>query len=149
MSSQLHSTMHAPLKPSSCCNTQYASTSCRTFPGPPHVPHTLSIDFAPNPKADTETTAEDVVIAGIEVGGCLVTSSDGLWETRHGSIVHGTQRPQLCTDVHQVRPDPFDPNRYAVSKVATVVQPGNGCQSNRSSLLVVSQKRKEEKPLCH
>ena len=50
-------------------------------------------------------------MAGIEVGGCLVSSSDGLWETRHGPIVSNTQRSQLCVDVHQVRPDPFDANR--------------------------------------
>lgn len=52
-------------------------------------------------------------MAGIEVGGCLVSSSDGLWETRHGPIVSNTQRPELCVDVHQVRPDPFDANRSA------------------------------------
>ncbi len=89
-------------------------TAHRTFPGPPHVPHTLSIDFAPSPKADGEATAEDVVLAGVEVGGCLVSASDGLWETRHGSIVPNTNRPQLCIDVHQVRPDPFNPSRSAM-----------------------------------
>lgn len=83
----------------------------RTFPGPPHVPHTLSIDFAPKPQTDGDATAEDIVIAGIEVGGCLVSASDGLWEPRHGDIIPDTQRPQLCIDVHQVRPDPFNPRR--------------------------------------
>lgn len=91
-------------------------TAYRTFPGPPHVPHTLSIDFAPSPKADGESTAEDVVLAGIEVGGCLVSASDGLWETRHGSIIANTSRPQLCIDVHQVRPDPFNFNRSEIQK---------------------------------
>ncbi len=91
-------------------------TAYRTFPGPPHVPHTLSIDFAPSPKADGEATAEDVVLAGVEVGGCLVSASDGLWETRHGSIIANTNRPQLCIDVHQVRPDPFNPNRLEMQK---------------------------------
>jgi len=80
------------------------------------VPHTLSIDFAPSPTANGEATAEHVVLAGIEVGGCLVSASDGLWETRHGSIVANTDRPQLCIDVHQVRPDPFDPNRSEMHK---------------------------------
>ncbi len=88
----------------------------RTFPGPPHIPHTLSIDFAASPKANGDATAEDVVFAGIEVGGCLVSASDGLWETRHGSIIPNTDRPQLCIDVHQVRPDPFNPNRSGMPK---------------------------------
>lgn len=97
-----------------------------TFPGPPHIPHTLSIDFAPSPKADGEATAEDVVLAGIEVGGCLVSASDGLWETRHGSIIAETNRPQLCIDVHQVRPDPFDPNRWFATCGATPQVSGEG-----------------------
>jgi len=71
----------------------------------------MRIDFAPSPKADGEATAEEVVLAGVEVGGCLVSVSNGLWETRHGSIIANTNRPQLCIDVHQVRPDPFNPNR--------------------------------------
>lgn len=37
-------------------------------------------------------------------------SSDGLWENRLGQeTVHGAH--QLCHDVHQLRPDPFDPER--------------------------------------
>lgn len=97
-----------------------------TFPGPPHIPHTLSIDFAPSPKANHEAAAEDVVLAGIEVGGCLVSASDGLWETRHGSIVANTSRPQLCIDVHQVRPDPFNPNRWFATCGATPQVSGEG-----------------------
>ena len=88
--------------------------NCRTFPAEPHEPHTLSIDFAPDPAAGPDAAAEDIVLVGIEVGGCLVSASDGVWETRHGSIVKDTKRSQLCVDVHQVRPDPFDPKRCAL-----------------------------------
>lgn len=92
-------------------NRASKAACCRTFPAEPHQPHTLSIDFAPKSAAGSQAAAEDVVMAGIEVGGCLVSASDGLWETRHGPIVSNTQRTQLCVDVHQVRPDPFDGNR--------------------------------------
>ncbi|KAL3153493.1 hypothetical protein ABBQ38_011824 [Trebouxia sp. C0009 RCD-2024] len=85
-----------------------------TFPAEPHKPHTLSIDFASNPAAGPQAAAEDVVMAGIEVGGCLVSSSDGMWETRHGS-----GQSQLCVDVHQLRPDPFDANRWYATCGAT------------------------------
>lgn len=107
--------------------------ACRTFPAPPNAPHTLSIDFAPDTNGNN--SAEDLVIAGIEVGGCLVMTPDQVWESRHGqqeiasvarvggqtldslpdalkTLTHtNTSRPQLCTDVHQCRPDPFDPSR--------------------------------------
>ena len=80
-------------------------------------------------------SGEDLVIAGIEVGGCLVMTPDQLWESRYGkqetanaarvggqtldslpnvlkTLTHtDIQRPQLCVDVHQCRPDPFDPSR--------------------------------------
>lgn len=46
------------------------------------------------------------MMAGVEVGGCLVSASDGMWENRHG-----TEQSQLCVDVHQLRPDPFEANR--------------------------------------
>ena len=84
---------------------------CRTFPAPPHDPHTLSIDFASSQESDGNAKAEDVVIAGIEVGGCLVSTADSQWETRYGKMVPGTKRTELCIDVHQIRPDPFNPNR--------------------------------------
>ena len=80
-------------------------------------------------------SGEDLVIAGIEVGGCLVMTPDQMWESRYGkqettnvarvggqtldslpnvlkTLTHtDIQRPQLCVDVHQCRPDPFDPSR--------------------------------------
>lgn len=97
-------------------------------------------------------------MAGIEVGGCLVSSSDGLWETRHGPIVSNTQRTQLCVDVHQVRPDPFDANRYVspstllrnsttiqallgvtcfASQCSAVQYPGLNCDSRMSFMSVL------------
>lgn len=87
----------------------------------------------------TDKNAEDLVIAGIEVGGCLVLNNDQTWESRFGKLeaasvarIGGqtldslpdalkllthtdTPRPQLCIDVHQVRPDPFNPSRYPLS----------------------------------
>lgn len=117
---------------------------CRTFPAEPHEPHTLSIDFAPDPAAGPQATAEDVVMAGIEVGSCLVSSSDAVWETRHGPIVSKTQRPQLCVDVHQVRPDPFDPNRYAYSStfmciVSNLLGMGSTCPLYSSKLCAATR----------
>ena len=97
-------------------------TAYRTFPGPPHVPHTLSIDFAPSPKADGEATAEEVVLAGVELGGCLVSVSNGLWETRHGSIIANTNRPQLCRRASSA-PGSFQPKQVRKATEAAVGTP--------------------------
>ena len=47
----------------------------------------------------------------LQVGGLLVDSgtSGQLWEVRHGEEGSPTK---LCPDVHQARPDPFNPSRY-------------------------------------
>ena len=62
-----------------------------TFPVPPHEPHVLSVDFLPDDP--------DGVLAGVEVGGVLLSSDRGeTWcERNHGVYV----------DVHSVRPRPF------------------------------------------
>lgn len=91
------------------------------------MPHTLSIDFAANPQDDPHATAEDIVMAGIEVGGCLVSAADGLGETRHGPTVPDTKHTQLCIDVHQVRPDPFNSKRYAWQLPAQDMLKGQHC----------------------
>ncbi len=61
-----------------------------TFPPPPHQPHVLSIDFLPDDP--------DTVLAGVEVGGALLSSDGGdTWsEINQGIYV----------DVHSLRPDP-------------------------------------------
>ena len=119
-----------------------SDAACRTFPAPPNAPHTLSIDFAPDTSAKTNKSAEDLVIAGIEVGGCLVMTPDQMWESRYGKsetanvarvggqtldslpdalkmLTHtNVDRPQLCVDVHQCRPDSFDPSRSVCNQAA-------------------------------
>lgn len=46
----------------------------------------------------------------LQVGGLLVDNgaSGQLWEVRHGEEGSPTK---LCPDVHQARPDPFNPSR--------------------------------------
>jgi photosystem II stability/assembly factor-like uncharacterized protein len=65
------------------------------FPPPPHQPHVRSIDFLPG--------AESSILAGVEVGGVLLSDDYGdTWrEVNNG--VH--------VDVHTVRPDPSQPGR--------------------------------------
>lgn len=60
------------------------------FPPPPHEPHVRSIDFLP-----AEPTS---IIAGVEVGGVLVSHDRGVtWREMNSGI---------NVDVHTVRPDP-------------------------------------------
>ncbi len=64
-----------------------------TFPPPPHQPHVLSIDFLPGEP--------DAVLAGVEVGGVLLSRDGGrTWCERNEGIY---------VDVHSVRPDPTRP----------------------------------------
>ena len=53
----------------------------------------------------------DMGITPLQVGGLLVDNgaSGQLWEVRHGEEGSPTK---LCPDVHQARPDPFNPSRY-------------------------------------
>ena len=60
------------------------------FPPPPHEPHVRSIDFLPDDPAS--------IIAGVEVGGVLVSHDRGeSWREMNSGI---------NVDVHTVRPDP-------------------------------------------
>jgi hypothetical protein len=69
-----------------------------TFPGPPHIPHTLSIELA-------ELNGKQLVIGGVEVGGLVVSEDEGSsWE----ELGVG----QICPDVHRCRADPFDQSRW-------------------------------------
>lgn len=71
-----------------------------TFPPPPHQPHVLSIDFLPGEP--------DCVLAGVEVGGVLLSRDRGqTWVELNRDIY---------VDVHSVRPDPTTPGRlFAVT----------------------------------
>ncbi len=61
-----------------------------TFPPPPHEPHVLSIDFLPGPTGE--------VLAGVEVGGVLLSADGGeTWRELNNGVY---------VDVHSVRPDP-------------------------------------------
>ena len=40
-------------------------------------------------------------------------AGDGLWENRLGAKEPSGNAFQLCHDVHQLRPDPFNPKRYS------------------------------------
>ncbi len=68
-----------------------------TYPPPPHEPHVLAIDFSAG-----------LLVAGIEVGGVIVSSDRGeRWEERNAG---------LYVDVHSVRPDPSEADAlYAVT----------------------------------
>ena len=65
------------------------------FPPPPHQPHVRSIDFLPG--------SESSVLAGVEVGGVLISDDYGEHWTEMNTGVH--------VDVHTVRPDPLQPGR--------------------------------------
>lgn len=66
-----------------------------TFPPPPHEPHVLSIDFLPDEP--------DTVLAGIEVGGVILSRDRGeTWQECNDGVY---------VDVHSVRPDPSRPGR--------------------------------------
>lgn len=73
------------------------------FPPPPHLPHTLSLDLALDPKTNNR-----LLVAGVEVGGCLVSADLGrTWQERSEG---------LCIDVHSIRVDPLAPSRmFAVT----------------------------------
>lgn len=79
------------------------------FPAPPHQPHVLSIE--PLPVAAGSGGADPgagqvQLVAGIEVGGVLVSrdaGGGGPWEERSKG---------LFTDVHSCRIDPHDPSRW-------------------------------------
>lgn len=66
-----------------------------TFPPPPHEPHVLSIDFLPGEP--------ESVIAGVEVGGVLLSRDQGVHWTELNNGVY--------VDVHSVRPDPSEAGR--------------------------------------
>jgi len=51
-------------------------------------------------------------------------NSDGLWENRLGRGTKGGAY-QLCHDVHQLRPDPFNPNRCVQTSI------GHPCCASR------------------
>lgn len=63
------------------------------FPPPPHQPHVRSIDFLPGEM--------ESVLAGVEVGGVLMSSDYGDTWREMNNGVH--------VDVHTVRPDPSQP----------------------------------------
>ena len=65
------------------------------FPAPPGAPHVRSIDSLPE--------APDSVLAGVEVGGVLLSDDRGETWRELSTGVH--------TDVHAVRPDPSHPGR--------------------------------------
>ena len=66
-----------------------------TFPPPPHEPHVLSIAFLPGEP--------DCVLAGIEVGGVILSRDRGAsWSELNAGVY---------VDVHSVRADPGAPGR--------------------------------------
>ncbi len=66
-----------------------------TFPPPPHEPHVRSIDFLPGDR--------DSVLAGIEVGGVILSRDRGdTWQELNEGVY---------VDVHAVRPDLARPGR--------------------------------------
>ena len=78
-----------------------------SFPAPPHKPHVLSL----------ERTPQGQIVAGIEVGGVLVSStSDAACSSASGGGNHGggweERNEGLYPDVHSCRIDPHNPSHW-------------------------------------
>ena len=63
-------------------------------------------------------------------------SSDGLWENRLGKQRDGGVF-DLCHDVHQLRPDPFNPERYELSPDRNLLNPERDLACLGGSVTVV------------
>ncbi len=93
------------------------SRSKWSFPAPPHKPHVLSIEHLAAQSSGSEADSRaGQLVAGIEVGGVLVSSLGGHAGTAggdgDGAEAWEEQSEGLYTDVHSCRINPFNPSQW-------------------------------------
>ncbi|KAL4425844.1 hypothetical protein ABPG75_009860 [Micractinium tetrahymenae] len=103
------------------------SRSKWSFPAPPHEPHVLSIEHLAAGDAGSEAASKaGQLVAGIEVGGVLVSSLASSSSDGGGADTWEEQSEGLYVDVHSCRIDPFHASHMLAVTGRGLYATGNG-----------------------